>query len=933
MFGAGHSALCLSGGGIRSASFSVGVLQALARLGVLGRLDYLSTVSGGGFAGAWLTAWLYRARTDPAAARELEQLETGASAAEDVEPEPVLRLRRYVRYLSPREGMFSADAWTLGATMVRNLLLNWLVLLPLIAAALLVPRFQYAVVHLSDRDLTPGLTFGWADLETWVLLFAALMYGVSLAFVVRDLPSYGNARHSQRIFVARCLLPLCLGTLALTYFWAVDRVPLSLGLILAVCCAGHALLWIAVGFLSGRHAVRPRVWFAAALSAAVPAAGLYWLTQVVFPNGAELHAIYVGTAFPLVLSFILLGAIVFIGTAGPDFDVADLEWWSRFGAWVLIAATAWLVVSAVVFGGPVAFTWARDALAGSLNLHEAHASALTGLVVPVLGAIGAWMTRPSSARGTPPVVRRLLLAVSGPAFVVALLATLSWADERLVHTMSRSPVLQNVRFGSDVCPPGEDARAGELDCHPAAAGFVEVVVLGIALLAFGAVMGRMIPVNKFSLAGMYRYRLVRSFLGASRAGRSPNPFTGFDPADDFPIAELAQVRPLHVINTTLNMVADTELGRQERKAESFTVSPLHAGSAALGYRPAGHYAADAHGCGITLGTAITISGAAASPSMGMYSTPALTFLLTLLNARLGAWLGNPGRAGEHTWPYGEPGRGAMLVVDELLGRTTDRRPYVYLSDGGHFDNLGLVEMVRRRCRFIVVVDAGADPDYGFTDLANAVRRIRIDLGVRIELDAIDISAARRGNGNPHCLTGTIHYDQVDGGNAVGTLVYLKPALSGDEPVDVRNYASAHPAFPHESTLNQWFGEAQFESYRMLGAHTVEAVAGVDKGRPAAMPLGVAELCAAAIAYRQGLSRESPVGGVRSFDSRELESDRGLRRPASAGPCDFENKPCLLLHVRNAAARWSPASSSITPTAPSRSPNGLPAIRRIRDGSG
>jgi predicted acylesterase/phospholipase RssA len=863
-FRAGHSALCLSGGGVRSASFSVGVLQALARLGVLRRFDYLSTVSGGGFAGAWLTAWLHRARTDPDAARELGQLETGAGAPDAVEPAPIVRLRRYIRYMSPREGLFSADAWTLGTTMIRNLLLNWLVLLPLIAAALLVPRFQYALVHLTDRDLTPGLRFGWTELETWVLLGAGLMYAAGLAFVIADLPSYGNARHSQRRFVARCLLPICLGTLALTYFWAVDRVPLSLGLILGVSCAGHALLWTAVGFLSGTRAVRPRAWMAAGLSAAVPAVGLYWLTQIVFPNGVELNALYVSTAFPLILAFILLGTLVFIGTAGADFDVADLEWWSRFAAWVLIAATAWLVASAVVFGGPTAFSLTRDALAQWLRLHEAHAAALTGLVAPALGAIGAWLARQSAARQDSPMARRVLLALSGPAFVLALLATLSWADERLVHALSRSAVLDDVRFGSGVCGAGEEARAGELNCHPAAAGFVEVVALGTFLLVFGLVMGRMIPVNKFSLAGMYRYRLVRSFLGASRGGRSPNPFTGFDPADDFPIAELASIRPLHVTNATLNMVADTELGRQERKAEPFTLSPLHAGSAAIGYRPAAQYAADAHGCGITLGTAITISGAAASPSMGMYSTPALTFLMTLLNARLGAWLGNPGPAGRETWTHGEPGPGAMLVVDELLGRTTDRRPYVYLSDGGHFDNLGLVEMVRRRCRFIVVVDAGADPGYGFADLANAVRRIRIDLGVRVELGGVDVSAARQGNGNPHCLTGTIHYDQMDGGSAVGTLVYLKPALSGDEPVDVRNYAARHPAFPHESTLNQWFSEAQFESYRMLGVHTVEAVAGVDRGRPAPMPLGVAELCAAAIAYRQGLSKD--VAAVRDVSA-------------------------------------------------------------------
>jgi hypothetical protein len=860
-FRGGHSALCLSGGGIRSASFSVGALQALARLGVLRRFDYLSTVSGGGFAGAWLTAWLHRARTDPAAAQELDRFETGARAADAVEPEPVARLRRYIRYMSPREGLFSADAWTLGATMVRNLVLNWLVLLPLIAAALLVPRFQYALLHLGDRDLTPGVALRWAELETWILLCAAGLYAASLAFVIRDLPSYGNARRSQRTFLARCLLPLCLGTLALTYFWAVDRVPLSLAIVLGAACAGHALVWIAVGFLSGTRAVRPRAWAAAALSAAVPAAGLYWLTQVVFPNGVELHALYVGAAFPLILGFILLGTLVFIGTAGADFDVADLEWWSRFGAWVLIAASVWAAASVVVFGGPAAFAATRDALAQRLDLHQAHASTVTGLVAPALGALGAWLTRPSAARLGSPAVRRVLLALSGPAFVVALLATISWADERLVHALSRSAVLEAARFGSSVCGEGEEARAGTLGCHPAAAGFVEVVAAGVLLLAFGLAMGRVIPVNKFSLAGMYRYRLVRSFLGASRGGRSPNPFTGFDPADDFPIAELAPVRPLHVANATLNLVAETELGRQERKGEAFTISPLHAGSAAVGYRPSAQYAADARGCGITLGTAITISGAAASPSMGMYSTPALTFLMTLLNARLGAWLGNPGPAGTATWAHGEPRPGVMLAVDELMGRTTDRRPYVYLSDGGHFDNLGLLEMVRRRCRFIVVVDAGADPEYGFADLANAVRRIRIDLGVRVELDAVDMSVARQRHGNPHCLTGTVHYDQVDGGGAVGTLVYLKPALSGDEPVDVRNYAAAHPAFPHESTLNQWFSEAQFESYRMLGVHTVEAIAGTDRGRPVPMPLGTAELCAAAIAYRQRLAEAPPADGV------------------------------------------------------------------------
>jgi hypothetical protein len=156
----------------------------------------------------------------------------------------------------------------------------------------------------------------------------------------------------------------------------------------------------------------------------------------------------------------------------------------------------------------------------------------------------------------------------------------------------------------------------------------------------------------------------------------------------------------------------------------------------------------------------------------------------------------------------------------MLGLTTDVNPYVYLSDGGHFDNLGLWEMVHRRCKFIVVVDAGCDPEYTFADLANALRQVRIDQGVTIDLAPVTMGGAGQAAGarQPHVLVGTIRYDDVGG---VGTLIYIKPALTGDEAVDVLNYQRSHPAFPHESTAEQWFSEAQFESYRMLGLHSVE----------------------------------------------------------------------------------------------------------------
>jgi hypothetical protein len=842
-FAAGSSALCLSGGGVRSASFSIGVLQVLARLGVLRQFDYLSTVSGGGFAGSWLSAWIHRAADDENARRELAHFEHGQRTGE-VEPAPLAQLRRFIRYMSPKEGAFSADAWTLGATMMRNLIVNWLVILPLLTGALLLPRVHLALIHVADRGYTAGMRFSFGELETWILLAAGALLTAVFAYAAADLPSYGNRRRSQRDFLRQCLLPLVVATLALTYFWASDRIVLTLSGMLIACCVGHAIVWAVAALLMGRRGFHPWTALAGAASAVIPAAGLWWMTQAVFPNGVPLEQLYVALAFPMILGLLLLGGFVFVGLAGEDFEAGDLEWWSRFAAWVAIAATVWLAGSAVVFGGPRLFEITREAVADGLNLRSTHAGILTGLVTPLLGALVARLSRADGSRGSG-VVRRVLLATAAPAFAAAVLSTISWASNYAIGRVARTALVSRLAI---------DARAMEL---------IAVLLVGAALVTAGVLASRVVPVNKFSLSGMYRHRLVRAFLGASRGRRSPNPFTGFDPADDLPLADLASVRPLHVINATLNMVAQRELGQQERKAEPFTFSPLRVGAAALGYRPTTEYGADpVSGEGVSLGTAVAISGAAASPSMGMYSQPATTFLMALLNARLGAWMGNPGPAGAATWRNAEPGTGPLLMLDELVGNTTASHPYVYLSDGGHFDNLGLLEMVRRRCRFIVVVDGGADPTYTYADLANAVRRIRIDLGVRIEMDRMDITAARQGDGNPHCLVGSIHYDAVDGGQAVGTLVYIKPALSGDEPSDVRNYAASHPLFPHESTVNQWFGEAQFESYRMLGMHSAEAITGGRLACEEVTPLSVAGLCAAALAYRQGSpSSRVPGSGV------------------------------------------------------------------------
>jgi hypothetical protein len=169
------------------------------------------------------------------------------------------------------------------------------------------------------------------------------------------------------------------------------------------------------------------------------------------------------------------------------------------------------------------------------------------------------------------------------------------------------------------------------------------------------------------------------------------------------------------------------------------------------------------------------------------------------------------------------------LFNEMFGRTTDDRNYVYLSDGGHFENLGLYEMIRRRCRCILISDAGCDPDYGFEDVGNAVRKIEIDLGVSIDLKKISILKKRQEQDrdgalyHPYCVVGAIDYPRSDGGCDKGIILYIKPGYHGTESAGIRAYAIANPAFPHESTTDQFFGESQFESYRSLGFEITDDV--------------------------------------------------------------------------------------------------------------
>jgi hypothetical protein len=805
-----RSALCLSGGGIRSAAFGLGLVQGLARKGLLSSFDYLSTVSGGGYTGGWLSAWAKNSGSFNSVESALGQQPRDVV---EPEPEPLRNLRAYSNYLTPRLGLLSADTWTLIATVLRNLLLNWLVLIPLIGALTLLPRLLFDISSLKPDSAAP----------LWFT--AAILFLISVGYALADLPSLFNRKLSQRAFLAFCLAPefLAAYTASIAWawssqvYWLTPRPDAATFLKYGAYAGGVVFVIVAVvAFLQRRQLTRAlTIAVAAAVSMSIGGSGAWLLTHRIFrqPAGdSDSLELYVSVAPGLVLMLIALSAVLYVGLSSRVTNDEDREWWSRAGAWALIATV-------VPIGANFLFLYGAKlpAAIGARLVTFAGAGGVAGLITAILGFSRKTLWRPASdtdkTKGS--ISRSIILAVAAPLFVAVLFILVS------AGVLSAEQALYSHVGVSD------EFRSLTVDG-----------IILIALVGVGVLMSGFVHVNKFSLHAMYRNRLVRAFLGASRTNRDPdappshelnldssqprdpNPFTGFDPADNIPMKDLLGKRPLHIVNITLNLVQGRRLAWQERKAESFTVSRLHSGGRCVGYRRSSEYAG-----GITLGTAMTISGAAASPNMGYHSSPALTLLMTLFNARLGWWLGNPGEPGATTWFRKGPRFALKALLGEALGLTNDQNPYVYLSDGGHFENLGLYEMVLRRCHLIVVSDAGQDKDSRLDDLGNAVRKVRIDLGVPIVFrDRTDGGDTILPKGK-YCAIADIKYSEVDRADAStstpkldGLLIYIKPRLIGSEPADVRNYQRIHPDFPHQPTTDQWFDEPQFESYRALGFH-------------------------------------------------------------------------------------------------------------------
>lgn len=808
----GLSALCISGGGIRSATFAWGALTALAAQGLLPKFDYLSTVSGGGYIGSWLSAWIHRAGSVEKVVARL----TGACGPtpDTSEADPVQHLREFNNYLTPRFGLGSADTWTVLAIMGRNLLLNWMVMLPLLLLVVLAPRVLVSLLQINP-PLTPDPIANFGYIQIALLAFAGVAFSWATYFTISYLPSLGRALNTPAQFVRNCLLPmvLCSVTALIAFWWVwddLDRVPTvwelsGAGLFLSSVSA--SMLLIGKPLQSVRKVRTTRVvdlglailiWGVSSGAAAY--ALTHWLFDAIVPtseivDSASDACFYATFGPPLLICGMLLGVVVLVGCTSRTLNEEDREWLGRSAAYALAFSVGWVGLCALVLVVPHYLIkmrlWSHAALAAT--------GGISGLVTALAGNNRHTAATESSSEQTPPTDRTvaLLYKLALPLFLLCLLVGLTLLTNWL---LTASGMAKGAWY---------DHHLIVVEISP----IVTIALTGFMLLLSWA-LGRFVNINKFSLHAMYENRLSRAYLAASVQEGKPHPFTGFRDCDDLPISDLRGQRPLHVVNMALNLVSSKRLAWQQRKATSFTVSPYHAGNLSLGYRDSARY-----GGGITLGNAMTISGAAASPNMGYNSSPLVSFTMMLFNARLGSWLGNPGVAGKDSWQDEGPRSAVTSFVREALGKTDDTGPYVNLSDGGHFENLALYEMIVRRCRHIIVLDSGCDCKFAYEDLGNALRKIRIDLSIRIEFDPRQLGPLQEKKRS--CAVARIIYSDVDPNAPDGRLLYIKPMLHGSEPPDVLSYRATHQDFPHETTADQWFTEAQTESYRKLGSFTLQ----------------------------------------------------------------------------------------------------------------
>jgi hypothetical protein len=739
--------VALSGGGIRSAAFCLGALQALAVNDAVEGIDYLSTVSGGGYIGSSLTAAM--------------QVNDGkfpfAEGREWADLPAVRHIRDYSNYLRPK-GV--GDLITALCIIGRGLVVNAIFVLPLLLL--------------------------WACLT--IVIYPNLTYLVGF--------------DSEELLIAPPIPHLLLEPVIgfrISRGFSLTGIALALNIIFLTIWAG----WRSFQIVSAK---RDESAVAAKDSNSVELTGgfariakvLFILTFVI--------------AFCDLQPFVLLA--MFNGVVSPITQ--------RIHEW-----TTWATPMLAPFAGVTAFFSRRIGEALKTTSRETGPTAMIGRIAGRAAILFA--------------------AIVLPSFI--------WMT-----------YLEMTYFGI-----ASDAANMNFHHAPAwlraAAGWLNLSIWSLYSLAglFLLIVGLFIGPNSTSLHQLYRDRLSKAFLfnPAKRNGQPVETHPGgpelgdLDPAGGLRLHTIdPSLSPYHIINAALNLEGSRASNRRGRNADFFIFSSEFSGSDPVGF--IGTRKIEEADPALDLGTAMAISGAAVSSNMGAETIKPWAITLTLLNLRLGYWLKNPLKLNEQSQWQGRElerkvHRATQWMSDrfirpylfrEMFGRLNESDSRIYLTDGGHIENLGMYALLKRRCQLIIVVDAEADRAMNFGALVILQRYARIDLGVRIDLPwrqvrecALDVDREIRANtgkgepleqgfkerSGPHCAIGSIAYP--DG--AEGMLLYVKASLSGDENDYILDYKRRNTDFPHETTADQFFTEEQFEVYRALGFHVLD---GVFKGK-------------------------------------------------------------------------------------------------------
>ncbi|HBG07121.1 MAG: hypothetical protein A2075_14405 [Geobacteraceae bacterium GWC2_58_44] len=910
----------LSGGGIRSATFCLGAFQGLATLKLLANIDFISTVSGGGYFGSFYTRFFLRKEVPDFKYVEetLAPCTPPEKSGKDHYQRNILTwLRENGRYLSPTG---SGDLLLAGTVLLRNwmvvqvILATFFLLLFLTAHLLRIPMDRWfrgvGVIKEFGAEMVlnlPGSLQLWVTpfvaLPVLLFIFGALPLGWAYWMVGRQPPKtqFWKRPVSGLIFVVLAaftvlMLPERPGS-------GTQRAVAFAMLILSALTA----FWVCVSEAYSKRSAE----------AEDPATGLKYCEA--FKDNLSRHLI----------SAQLKGALL-ITLAALAFVAIDS-----------LGQTVYLVL---LTPGASLKSWAG----GLLGALMALVPFATKIMISLHGADGG--NRPKTLTKVAAAAAALLITVTLLTTFSVAANALAWSAQRPRYApadIGKPPLakLSETEIVHDSKQPNNWSIRGEQSQpEPETAAARDEALLwgawGIALV-LSFLLGQSWPfLNRSTQLPLYSARLTRAYLGASNPrrfqedgpGQTGGAVTRVIPGDDIDIdyywpwpapyeetrAELEKAKaeiyqkgtPLHLVNVTINETLDSksQVQQQDRKGIGMALGPagisagihhhvvFEKGSQQMKTFPAqgfrmfdygehpGHAAArEFKGERLPLGQWLGISGAAFSTGLGARTNLALSLLTGFGNIRLGYWW-NSGIV-----PRKRPHRQKRLfsqwlgslftylfpVQSYLLDEYTARyhgtaRKYWNLSDGGHFENMGGYELIRRRLRLIIIVDAEADPDYTFGGLAELIRKARIDFGADIRfLDESEIGDLmpdrfkhcfsalenlRRGkwveeslpllkregkrqtidpvdyqrHSLGHAALARVSYDCRQ--KAESCLIYLKPTIVGDEPLDVLQYHVENPSFPQQTTADQFFDESQWESYRALGEHIASHVFKAPEGK-------------------------------------------------------------------------------------------------------